>query len=316
MIKSFIKFVEDREFNLIKLFYPSFLLPLISISDNGFKAVKEYGYCKGTELVIEGSKLYALSDSAECLQYSRYLCGSWYNVRDYLEEAHDDFKDLVNEMISLYADVSISTSPLDDLELFTSIILSRNTDYHRNTVRWVKKLLKTFPSIESLISVEPLSLTTRISGSYQVLELPKTLNCYLRMRNFLSGSPENSRALLTCPGIGPKTLYAYMLFVKLNPSYAPIDTNLIRFLNKLKGLREVVSRLTLPIKNYCLKYVCDECPVRKTCIEAFLRSRLGRLSGWFQTVVFLHSKTFCSIKRCVKCPLSRKCLMSLTSSPS
>jgi endonuclease III len=311
MIKSLIKFVEDPEFNLAKLFHPSFSLPLISISSNGFRAVKEHGYCRGTELVIDGGKLYALSDSIECIQYSRYLSGSWYDARDYLEEVHEDFKDLVSEMIPLYTDVSIATSPLDDLELFTSIILSRNTDYHRNTVRWVKKILESFPSIESLINAEPLSLATEISGSYQVLELPKTLRCYLRIRNSLSRSPESSRALLTCPGVGPKTLYAYMLFVKLNPSYAPIDTNMLKFLNRLKGLREVAKKLTPPAKNYCLRYVCDECPVRKTCVEAFLRSRLGRLSGWFQTVVFLHSKTFCLSRGCGKCPLSRECLIGM-----
>lgn len=307
MIKTLIKLVEDPEFNLIKLFYPSFLLPLISISSDGFRAVKEHGYCRGTELVVEGGKLYALSDSIECIQYSQYLCGSWYNVRDYLEEAHDEFKDLVSEMISLYSDVSISTSPLDDLELFTSIILSRNTDYHRNTVRWVKKILKSYPSIESLISAESLSLAAEIGGSYQVLELPKILSCYLRVRSSFGESPESSRALLTCPGVGPKTLYAYMLFVKLNPSYAPIDTNLLKFLNKLKELRDIISRLTPPAKNYCLKHVCDECPRGRACVEAFLRSRLGRLSGWFQTIVFLHSKTFCSSRWCGKCPLSRRC---------
>ncbi len=311
MIKTFIKFVESPEFNLAKLFYPSFLLPLISISSDGFEAVKEHGYCRGTGLVIEEGKLYALSDSIECILYSRYLSGSWYDVREYLGEVHDDFKDLVSEMIPLYADVSISTSPLDDLELFTSIILSRNTDYHRNTVRWVKKILESFPSIELLISAEPLSLATEIGSSYQVLELPKTLRCYLRIRSSLGRSPESLRALLTCPGVGPKTLHAYMLFVKLDPSYAPIDTNLLKFLNKLKGLREVIKGLTLPVKNHCLKYVCDECPIRKTCVEAFLKSRLRRLSGWFQTIVFLHSKTFCSSKECVKCPISRKCLMSM-----
>jgi len=102
-----------------------------------------------------------------------------------------------------------------------------------------------------------------------------------------------------------------MLFVKLNPSYAPIDTNMLKFLNRLKGLREVAKKLTPPAKNYCLRYVCDECPVRKTCVEAFLRSRLGRLSGWFQTVVFLHSKTFCLSRGCGKCPLSRECLIGM-----
>lgn len=309
MAKAFLKVIENREnINLFKHFYSSFLLPLVSVSSDGLKLIKEYGYCRGTQLVIEDKKLYALSNSIECLQYSRYLSGSWLNVKSYLSNVSKDFRKVLEKMIGLYADIGIPTSPLDDLELFITIILSRNTDYHRNTVVWVRKILETFSPLDKLVSAEPSFLATKISSSYQVLELPKVLNYYLMIRDSLRGPSEKSRVLLRCPGVGPKTLYAYILFVKLDSRYAPIDTNLLNFLNKLRSLREVINELALPIKNYCFKYVCDECPKNSVCIEAFLKNKLGSLNGWFQTITFLHNKTYCVTKKCVECPLRTECL--------
>lgn len=311
MIKLLLKLIKSREnTNLLKFFYPSFLLPLVSISSDGLKAVKEYGHCSGVQLIIEDNKLYALSNSIECLKYSEYLSGLWFNAEDYLGSVSRDFKTIIKNLMTLYADIGIPTSPLDDLEVFTSIVLSRNTNYHRNTVNWVKRLLQTFSSLELLVYAEPDSLAHRISNSYQVLELPKIIDCYLRVRNSLSGPSENSRTLLKCRGVGPKTLYAYMLFVKLDTGYAPIDTNLLSFLNRLRSLRDVISELVLPAKEYCLKYVCDECPKNNTCIEAFLKNALGSLNGWFQTIAFLHNKTYCAAKKCFECPLSTECLFS------
>ncbi|MEM2018201.1 MAG: hypothetical protein QXN79_04875 [Zestosphaera sp.] len=321
MFRSLLKLIESPEkIDFFRLFYPSFSLPLVSISSDGLKAVKEYGHCRGTQLVIENNGLYALSDFNECLQYSQYLSGSWFHARDYLSSVSENFRNLIERMLTLYTDLGIPTSPLDDLELFTSIILSRNTDYHRNTVGWVKKLLKTFPSLESLINAESDFLVSRVSSSYQVLELPKILDCYLRVRNLLKGPSENSRALLRCPGVGPKTLYAYILFVKLDSRYAPIDTNLLSFLSRLRDLRRIISKSALPIKEYCFKYVCDSCPKNGVCIEALLRNKLGPLNGWFQTVAFLHNKTYCATRKCLVCPLSTECLSfigrgDLTSSP-
>jgi len=309
MTKTLLKLIKNREnIDLLKLFYPSFLLPLVSISSDRLKAVKEYGYCSGVQLIIEDNKLYALSNSIECLRYSKYLSGSWFNTEDYLSSVSRDFKIIIEKMMTLYADIGIPTSPLDDLEIFTSIILSRNTDYHRNTVGWVRKLLKIFSSLESLAYTEPDLLTCKVGSSYQVLELPKIISCYLRIRNSLNRSSENSRTLLKCRGVGPKTLYAYMLFVKLDTRYAPIDTNLLHFLNRLRSLRDVIGELVLPTKEYCLNYVCDECPKNNTCIEAFLKNALGSLNGWFQTLAFLHNKTYCTAKKCFECPLSTECL--------
>ncbi|MEO3992808.1 MAG: hypothetical protein QN229_00605 [Desulfurococcaceae archaeon TW002] len=309
MIKSFLRFVEGRErIDFFKLFYPSFLLPLVSISGDGFEVVKEYGYCRGTKLVIKDNKLYALSDLSECLQYSQYLSGSWFDARNYLSSVSEGFRNVVERLLTLYGDLGIPTSPLDELELFTTIILSRNTDYHRNTVGWVKKLLKVFPSIDSLINAEPEFLTAEISSSYQVRELPRILDCYLRLKDYLRGSSENSRVLLRCSGVGPKTLYAYILFIKLDSRYAPIDTNLLSLLSRLRNLRKTISKLRLPVKEYCLKHSCDSCLKNNTCIEAFLKNELGPMNGWFQTMAFLHNKTYCISKKCVVCPLSKECL--------
>ncbi|MCD6421651.1 MAG: hypothetical protein J7L17_04515, partial [Thaumarchaeota archaeon] len=75
----------------------------------------------------------------------------------------------------------------------------------------------------------------------------------------------------------------------------------------------------LPVKSLCARYVCVEdlaeryglkpCPLRGSCLRAILTSRLEMLAGWFQTLAYLHGRSFCKAVKpaCDKCPLKELC---------
>ncbi|MEM2021806.1 MAG: hypothetical protein QXP80_06245 [Zestosphaera sp.] len=312
MVKSLVKVFRDvRKAGLTTTLLPSFTLPLFTVSKDGRKALKKYGYCRDLILMLDDARLYASSDSSKCIEYAGYLSGSWYDVETYSRNVSEDLREVVDSLTLLYSDVGISVSPVDDVELLSVISLSRNTDYHKNAVPWARKLLETSPSLEALAWIDRRYLAGRVGNSYQVLELPDILKCYARFRSELTEDPESSRILLQCRGIGSKTLYAYMLFVRLATSYAPIDVNLLKFLRRFSVLNALTTNYKQPVKEYCMRYSCGECPRSDKCLEESLRRRLGGLNGWFQTIVYLHSKVFCSQGRCVECVFKRSCLTRL-----
>lgn len=99
-----------------------------------------------------------------------------------------------------------------------------------------------------------------------------------------------------------------MLFVKLETNYAPVDVNLIKFLNRFEDFKNLVKYSKPPLKKHCMTRVCWECPIRGSCIENLLSRELGSLTGWFQTVAYLHNKLYCSQRECLKCSLKDFCL--------
>ncbi len=312
MVRSLVKAFRDlREAGLTTILLPSFTLPLFTVSKDERKAIKKYGHCRDLTLMLDDNKLYASSDSSECIEYAGYLSGSWYDAEKYSRNVSEDLREVVDSLTLLYGDVGISVSPADDVELLSVITLSRNTDYHKNAVPWARKLFETLPSLEALMWIDRQYLARRVGSSYQVLELPDILRCYARFRSTLTKDPESSRILLQCRGIGSKSLYAYMLFVRLATSYAPIDVNLLKFLRKFSMLNALTANYKQPMKEYCVRYSCEVCPRSDECLEASLRRRLGALNGWFQTMVYLHSKVFCSQGRCAGCVFKSHCLTRL-----
>lgn len=291
------------------MFYPSYALPLMKVSAEGNRATKAYGHCRGLELVIEEDGLYVVSNSKGCVEYASYLSGSWHRPEEHVAGVSRSVRSLISVLLTEYGDMGVPTSPLDDMELFTAIFLSRNTNYHRNTVPWVEKILKEFRSIESLVHAEPQLLKGRVCSSYQVIHLPEALKCYLDLRKrLITEGPESSRLLLKCRGVGPKTLHAYMLFVKLVTNYAPVDVNLIKLLSRLEVFNLLIKHSRPPIKKYCTSHACEECPLGNSCLESLLSRELGLLAGWFQTVAYLHNRLYCSRLKCSECVLKDFCL--------
>lgn len=274
----------SKTYSLDLLFYPSFALPLISIHDKGFKAVKDHGICKGLVIRVLSEDMYEVShDNLYCVDYARFLLGLWFDPSEHVNRASHTFREIVDKLGRLFSSYGIAVSPQDDIWIFISIFLSQNTDYHRNTVPWVRRLLQAYNNPESIISEPMEKLFSLVGNNYQIKRLPEALKCYIEVRDRILKT-RDARELLNCKWIGPKTYYAYRLHVLLDIESAPIDINLRRYLAgelRLKDLRP-------PDKRFCSKYSCNECYLRNQCIEYFLRENLRELTGWFQTVVYIY----------------------------
>ncbi|MEM4966265.1 MAG: hypothetical protein QXS45_05780 [Sulfolobales archaeon] len=288
---------------LSEIFYPSFALPMLDIED--YKAVKIYGVCSGLRIRVS-RRVYEVShNDSFCLEYADYLLGLWLDIDQIFSDVRGVFREIIEILSETYSSYGISVSPLDDVIVFTSIYLSKNTDYHNNTVRWVREILRIYRDPMSLIIRDPREVLDNIGRSFQLRELPQALECYSRIRDHvLRNDSDNYRSLLRCKGVGPKILYSYMLHVKLDTSYAPFDVNLERFLANM-NLRIWKRR---PDKNLCILYSCNTCPIRDSCGIGILRSYLGRALGWFQTVAYMHVKSMCRMNACDRCSLRRICI--------
>ncbi len=296
-------FNVDSVFDLELLTYPSFALPLFDVY--GSWLVKRYGFCSGLRVRVLQSGYRVSHVDPACIEYSRFILGLWFDPRLYYDEVSSAFKSVVSALLDLYRGFSLSVSPLDDIVVFSSIVLSRRTDYHANTVRWLRSLLELYGDLAKIGGVSSLELSTRVSRSFHLRMLPQLIQCYLDVRDDVLKSVRGAKRLFECRGVGPKTFYSYVLHVLLDTSYAPVDVNLEVFLNNM-GFKVGLK----PIRGYCVVYDCGECPLRDSCMEAELRRALGRLTGWFQTVAYVHVKRFCRRGACRVCGLRSLCTRS------
>ncbi|MEM2223410.1 MAG: hypothetical protein QXR02_02625 [Acidilobaceae archaeon] len=284
------------------LLYPSFALPMFSIHDSIM--VKDYGVCSGLRVKATSSGYLVSHDSVFCLNYADYILGLWFDIESALRDVRSVFREVIDYLIGYYPSYGIAVSHLDDIIVFMSIFLSKNTNYHVNTVRWVKRILASYSDPLDIIHSDLEDVLASIS-SIQVRELPKALRYYYSVRgSIIKGGSEDSRLLLEYKGIGPKTLYSYILHVKLDSSYAPFDVNFEKFLLNL-GFRLWSRR---PDKRYCRLYTCPTCPQSSSCSIGVLRSSLGKALGWLQTVAYIHVKRACRVRACRECPLRRICI--------
>lgn len=296
-----VEYPQDLEL----LLYPSFALPLFDVGSG--VALKRYGVCSGLIVRVARGGYIVSHEDPFCIEYSRFILGLWFNPLSHVPSVSRRFTSLVKALLQLYPGFTLSISPLDDVAVFTSIILSRRTDYHVNTVKWVRALLELYGDIARVTGVDPGELASRVSRSFQVTGLPRILSCYLSGRGSYLSSSLNARGLLACGGVGPKVLYSYILHVLGDTSYAPVDVNLSVFLENtgFGGYLRVK-----PVKSMCYRYDCDKCPLRSSCVESILRRELGALTGWFQTVAYIHVKRYCRRGACSKCSLRDLCTRS------
>lgn len=294
----------NPKLSLRTLFYPSFLLPLIEVRDH--KAIKLWGVCKGLTILKEGSRLIVEHEDRECLEYVDEILGFW-SIPSMFSAIDERYKEFVEALASMYSWFGIATSSRDDLEIFSSIFLSQNTDFHTNVVRWMKKILEKFGSVEALLNLDTDKISMYVGRSYQVLNLPQILRTYVVYREVIlrSDVEEAKGYILKMRGVGPKIFHAYAVFVKKSTSYAPIDKNLVSFLSRFSVTSTIVAGM--PKKDKCIKYVCDLCPINLSCTHHRLRRVFGKLSAWIQTVAYVHNKLMCRHKLCRECSLKPLC---------
>lgn len=295
-----------RVVDLYTLFYPSFALPLLDVSRH--RCVKVWGFCSGLVLEVEQGTLYAIHEDPRCVDYAQYLAGTWISVDDVVRDISSRLlKQVVEDIAAVYGWFGVATSPRDDVELFASIYMSRNTDFHRNVVRWIHTIFRVYGGIDRVAQVEPYEIGKQVSRSYQVVQLPQAVKRYLELRSDILSRDSwfCRKAVLSIPYAGPKVADAYLLFVRLDPSYAPVDKNFRVFVKRFGLEKELGDHL--PQKQLCIRYTCSTCPASGRCIASLARHRLGKAFGWLQTVAYTHTKIFCRTGSCTSCPLRYLC---------
>ncbi|MEM1644510.1 MAG: hypothetical protein QXL96_01350 [Ignisphaera sp.] len=296
----------DPRLNLFMLFYPSFILPMFNIQED--KAIKLWGECRGLVIIKEDSKLVIKHSDRVCLDYADEILGFW-SIPSRFDVIEKRYREFLEILVSEYSWFGIATSPLDDVEIFSSIFLSQNTDFHVNVVKWVRNIMEKYGSIEALTSLELADIVKCIGGSYQVLNLVHALKQYLMYRDhLLKKNPEEVITyMLKIKGVGPKVSHAYLVFVRKLTIYAPIDRNLISFLRNFDVTFDLIANA--PKKGYCIRYPCGTCPINIGCTYYRVRNAFKVFAAWVQTVAYIHSKLMCKPKLCHRCFLNKICMV-------
>lgn len=300
-----VKVIEvDPKFNLYTLFYPSFILPIIEVHEN--KAVKLWGICKELVVSKKDSELVVKHEDKMCLDYADEILGLW-SIPAKLGIIEKKYREFVEVLMTEYSWFGIATSSLDDIEVFSSIFLSQNTDFHINVVKWIRSIMEKYGSIEAIGSLKASDIIKNVSSSYQVLNLVHVLKEYLRYRELiLKKNPEEAILyMLKIKGIGPKVSHAYLVFVRKSTIYAPIDRNFISFLRKFEATFNLIANA--PKKDYCINYSCGVCPINTNCTYYRVRNAFNVFTAWIQSIAYVHNKIMCKHKFCNKCFLKKLC---------
>ena len=286
-----------EEYSLDSTLYPSYVLSLLTRENS--KYIKIGGIGKGAIIKQINHYVEIVGDIEE--EYAYELTGALDTPWDFLRKTPRSGKYIVEAFIEMYPDVGLSTGSKDYHFIFISIILSRRTNYHANVLRWTRNL---FPIMQSLDDLELINIED-ISGSYQLKQLRSLIKNFKHIDALikLNKNPEKlRRELLSIKGIGPKTADAFLLHGLRITEYAPIDVH-------FKSLAKRLGIGTLePRKNYCLKYICSQCPLKSECILSNAKKLLGSALGYVQTIAYIHDKKYCRLRRCNSCSLRSICL--------
>lgn len=275
-------------FNLESSLKVSFTLPLYTTDSEGWY-VKVYGYKRGLKFKCKSRVL----KYKGCNEFeAKILSGLWFNPLEEAKRLSRSSRRVFEELWELTPGLSIAIDPWDPKIVLYTIFLSKNTNYHINTVKWVKTITSKFKSEEEL---ENLKVET-IGSNYQILQLSKIktsidkilsrLKPYTRQTSVKSGYYK-LKNLLEIPYIGPKTFYAHALFTLGITKCTPTDRHLIRTGKTFKFLS---GKLRVPEKKYCRIYDCvyeKNCKIIDKCIHGVMIDKFKTLSGWIQTSTYL-----------------------------
>lgn len=284
-------------FDLASSLKASFSLPLFeNPKPNVF--VKIYGYNACLTFKIEGNGTYYCGCS---LNDALLLSGAWFNPLENLKKISRGKAAYIYEFLDFFPGLSIAVNPWDLKAMFYSIFLSRNTNYHVNTVRWLRHMIVKAGDEEKLSSLDPRVF----GGSYQLVQLaeikPKLdgiLNSipsgfgFANSKDVFSGVKAK---LLPLPYVGSKTIHAFGLFCLGLTWLAPVDRHLISI---ARSMGIIDGYVTMPKKGLCIWYDCftssNECPRFKTCLTARLMRDFGPMAGWLQTATYLYGAQYLS----------------------
>lgn len=286
----------DRTLDLKLTYYPSFMLPFVDMVREGkWKIVA--GTFKGGVIELSGNTLMYKNLTHRA---ALYLSGAWINPIDIASKLPSTVRSRVWGLVESYSNLGLAINPYDKELIFMSVFLSRTTDFHVNTVRWCRELVRIS---ESVLNIKP-HVVSRIGTSYQLKQLPQALSSYHEMVRPLESRgasfEEVKQALLSIKNVGVKTALAYILFTRPEASHVtPCDVHFISLARKL-GL--IDRPFTTPVKSFCIRYTCAACSLRSKCAVSLMSMLYKNLSGWIQTVCYVHDKLYCKRGRCRSCP--------------
>ena len=295
--------------------YPSFLYPLFK-KRGPRHYVKVLGYGGGVELRQVGRlAVEVIAPAGVDELWARAVTGVWLDPGEHLDRLSGYTRIIVEHLLRAYPGLRIVASPKDWVYVFISAFLSRNTDFHVNTVRWVRGIAGLYEDPRDIVE-DPGRLEI-VGRSYQLLQLPEALSLFLRMV-----SPQDCakpdrlrRKLLTIPYVGPKVADSYLLFACMASSAVPVDKNLLTFLRLVVGVEgvEAPTKVMCMRSSSCINTV--SCPYASSCAAAAMKRLFGPLAGWVQTASYLHVKRWCRRGRCSGCLLRALCRRRVLEEP-
>ncbi len=294
--------MKVREYDLELTMYPSFTSVLYERTET-YTWYRAYGYGKGAVIQQRENELIIDLPPEVSTDVIDTWLGLWFHPKDYLHEVSKALRPIIEYIADTYSVVRIPYEFTERWRIFIAVFLSRRTDYHTNVEQWCRAM---FREVEKPTDLENYNFT-KIKGSYQLRQLSEVYSKYLRevysREEEVSDFYQVKKLVLTLKWVGPKTANAYILFTRPETRATPCDIHYQRFVQKL----QLFKNYKLPDKKLCLSYTCENCPQASTCLEAQSRKQLGRLSGWVQTIAYIHDSLYCSKNRCRECPINKLC---------
>lgn len=276
-----------REFDLDMSLNASFVLPFFDKHRDIH--VKFYGWSRGLKIKKEANTLrFSNGDVRGAL----LLSGAWFNPQKEIAKVKRNARNILEEFLEVFPGLGISINPWDKVGMLYAIFLSRNTDYYRNTVKWMKKILKIAESEDGLPEVR----LSRIGKSYQIKQLSMVRgdfkmvfqNNVLKEDYSLDRFMEIRERILSVKYCGPKIAHGWGLFSLGLTCLSQVDRHL---LDIGRSLGIISSEDRVPSKNLCINSRCfteSDCRVSDKCITHKLYRLFGIMAGWFQTSVYLY----------------------------
>jgi len=254
----------------LSLFF-SYLLPLYEVRrlSNGVVEVEKVsGFAQGLRCRSEVLRSTCSIPQEYSLSNVKPLLG--IEVRKYVKK----FFDLLKRFgfnFELLSRFSLIYSPGDKQYVIAAVLLSQNTDYYSNTVRWVKTLINN--GIEAL----------KLEKSYQVGRFIDIYEEILKIVNVGLDISNEAIELLKIEGVSAKSVSAYLLHAYGILSEAPVDRHFMELL-EAAGLK-----FRQPDKNRCIKnrFQHSLCQLRGRCVYRVASSIFGSFSGVAQSAAYI-----------------------------
>ncbi|WP_434731006.1 hypothetical protein WLZ34_05185 [Thermogladius sp. KZ2Tp1] len=257
--------------------YYSYLLPLFEVEEvsGGFAFVKRHGTCSGLTCRFRKQSLETTCRVPRSCRLDEVEMLLGLRKRPLFHELG-----VATNSVGVVDQVTLLYSPGDRTAVAYAIHLSQNTDYHVNTVKWIREML------------EKGSINSR---SYQVAAF-RLIKASVDRSTSIGDPYAEASNLLNIKGLGVKSAKAYLLHAYGLTEHAPVDRHYRRLL--------VLGRdLKAPDKARCAKagLKCSTCPFSSRCLYGVLFNRLGAFNGVIQSLAFIAG----SLERVGKDYLSR-----------